>query len=203
MTVLFSDGFECPPNTAPSTFTAWDSTSGTPVLSTTLPYSGAYSMELALSGSGIYPRKGYGGPYTKAFVQFKVRFSNLPTVGSYQQLQLSYFGTTGAPQVRVDDRGDGVHWSLNGTTYSTGTISANTWYTVEVEYNDDTNSHNLWVNGSLVLTLVNDYGTNNSAIYVGNIYTDWTCTGNLYIDDVIVSDSYTGIYSTGYSDDED
>jgi hypothetical protein len=200
-TELFSDGFES------GNFSNWTSTTtdgGTcTVEETETSYDGDYCQKVTVTGgtgSKAYSYKTLGSSYSHLFV--RVYFYLNVDLDSGETAPFLALGPSGNDDyifVRArEDSGDmkwqvryldGGEWTNSG--YSTETLSKQTWYCVELEYDYSSSSWELYVDGSSVLsasslTLYSDTDTVKS----GTTYSYGTHTS--YIDCVVAADTYIG-----------
>ena len=85
-------------------------------------------------------------------------------------------------------------WNGAGTRYdlysNPNVVSANTWYSIEVETNQATNGRGeVWLNGTSIGAFDGDLSQSQS---YGKLVLDNEVTGTAYFDDVVVSNGYNG-----------
>jgi hypothetical protein len=197
MTVLFSDGYECPPNTAPGTFTAWTAKSGSVTIDNTQPRSGTYAMKTTATSQ--YIGKNLGASYADLFMRFYIYFPVFTTRINIGVLT-DASGYTNGNYVVVGAQKNGANLQFYIYFYGSGTfhypsviIQAGQWYCVEIErlVGAGTGAINIWIDGANLssttgLTLAN----NAQYCCLGQTYAATNLT--YYIDDVVISDSYIG-----------
>lgn len=209
LTILFSDGFE-EGNLSAWSGTEYGSGGSAPKVESSVVHSGVYACLQALSGeAGAYSgcNKVLGSSYNALHARAYVLFSALPT-GNANFVQVAPdICTTGDAQdlvvVWLRNNGSGVYWSIywtvNGgsTNYALSNVTPITgiWYCVEVYVNlaNGMGEVTLWVNGT---KLVDVTGLSNGTYSASEVLTDAYCINglavNVYVDDVVVADSYIG-----------
>ena len=194
-TTVFSDGFENPPNTPPSTFTAWSSTTGSPSIVSNVTHSGTYAARFVPAGANAY--KQTASTYSSAFMRAYVYFDVLPTVAYGLQLIKVYDSSFSKETDIAVYRSDASHsfWEIHspgGYYIFTATINAGQWYCIELQRTTGNGNgiNTLWVDGIQVGTITNDTQTVNAQnFYVGTLA---AINSIAYIDDVVIADAYIG-----------
>ena len=191
-TEFFSDGFES------GDFSAWDSTTGSPSVQSSVVNSGSYAMS-ATGTSNVYAQKTFTDQ-TIVYIRFYARWTALDDTadGTRPLRVLGNDGSSGLFVVRVQTSGISFY-NVYGTNigwhkYST-TMNTNQWHCIEVKIKGGSDGeYRLWLDGTEVITLT---GQDNSgmpdvdAIQVGLTKYSVTST-TVYIDDVVVADTYIG-----------
>jgi hypothetical protein len=203
-TVIFSDGFECPPNTAPSTFTAWGGVTGSPTITTSKPHSGAYNMETPEDTNNNFVQK---DPL--------VGLTNYRLYVAVNKVQASGADGTGGPVMVASNSGIGdklavpfCKWNGTMTTWWLQTLQsiggydyvdtgvqvvANKYYCLEIWWVPNTlGGCKLYVDGVLKATTVATTTTTTfNMVLVGRFgYTEFA--QKLYLDDAVAADTYIG-----------
>jgi hypothetical protein len=194
-TVYFSDGFET------GDFSHWnlsnaDST-GQATVQTSMVNSGTYAASFAnTSGQYCYINTNLPSAQAQTYTRFYFRITDLTTgtqvaVGhnssGSNSWEIDYNQNTQALEV--------YFWDGSNKTYSIASarnsISANTWYSVELQDNQSTTGHGeLWLNGTSVAKVDADLSTANP--YAKLMFYN-AAASTVYIDDVVVSDNYNGL----------
>jgi len=155
-TVLFSDGFES------NDFTAWTGTSisgATIATDNSVAHHGRINAKCAglqSAGEYAYVYKVLDDSYATLYLRYYVRFASLFNNALGALLGLFRNSTTGVAYIYVDPSTSkwGVYNAITATAYweaGTSTISANTWYCLElrVTVSATVGILQLWVNGAL------------------------------------------------------
>jgi hypothetical protein len=209
-TALFKDDFET------GSFNAWTGTKSyntgvTTTVQTTTVYNGTYAAKVSVADgakeSGINKYKDLGTSYTSIDARVYMQLSALPRTGSI--LEILGFSSDGCLPNALGTRVDIVNsngtaqWRLiynnNGwQTTTVGSISANTWYCIEVKLvlGKGTGETHLYVNGAELVTKtgLTNTGMGSSVRYFSLGVDDETGsnTFNAYFDLVAVSKGYIG-----------
>lgn len=196
MATLFSSGWE---NSGGSDVTddgAFDWNTGTVSVVASPVKTGSYALQASGSSQAIVLTEGYNRAGS-TFASCRFYMATLPASGEY----LYFMGLKDASEtqpIRVAIYNDGgtLKWGLyapSGVTYVAATITAATWYHVEVERTLGAGSGvgRLWVNGALINEKTTEtINTNTNRLHLGLDYTSTSHTVN--IDDVFVSDAKIG-----------
>jgi hypothetical protein len=186
-TDLFSDGFES------GDFSAWTATSGTPTIVGSPTHHGSYAMNT--NGSADYVYKTLASTITKAFYRFYWRTDTAPASGEYAylaSLRPTTWGTACA-MVGVWNNAGTITWILtvNGVPhyYTLGSCNPNQWYCIEFEYDADSDSQSLWIDGIKIISATDSATAEIKYITLGisNFF-----GSNHYYDCVVVADAYIG-----------
>lgn len=194
MTTLFSDGFES------GDFTAWTGTAGSPSVQSTIKHHGTYA---AYFNATEYCYKVIAGQNV-AYQGGCIYFNTLPgTGGKYAAVfGASDLSGTYSAFVAVSDNVFVLRTANGGaaTDTSTGvTITANTWYYIEVLRNITTGHAELWINGASKASIDASF-SNQSAIFgAGASITSGSPTIDFYIDCVVAADVYISPEITTYT----
>jgi hypothetical protein len=195
MTILFSDAFECPPNTVPSTFTAWSGVTGAPTMQSIVKYSGTYAMKCAAEA---YVTATLGSAQNTVYLRFYVNFaSDLATTGSLNLVYLFDGGWTNYGNLQYNfEYSSWVIYDNVGGYYSVWSpVTADQWYCVEVQRTTGvgTGVLNLWVDGVNKITQTGISVTGGAQnILLGEEYS--SVVSPVYFDNVVIADSYNGIF---------
>lgn len=197
-TVLFSDGFECPPNTAPNTFTAWSGINGAPTIVVTAPHHGAYCMKSPTSSAYAYYT--FGSAYSELYLRAYCKRTTVPTSNTTQSIVLQIFSdNTGVAYASAVFGWDGLlpYFKLHSYTdggvldqvFSAIPAVSGQWHCVELWWKQNTlNGAKMWIDG--VLGATSTITTRNSQvnqIRVGNMYSDDPV--ETFIDCVVAADT--------------
>src|SRR2546421_267912 len=195
-TTYFSDGFESG-NLNAWTLPSSDST-GARTVQSTVVNSGSDALAFTnTSGQYAYVYTALpSGPEAQNFTRFYFRFSSNVTSG----IQLAIARNTNGGNVWEIDYNANRHgldvyfWSTNGGIYSifspSNALSANTWYSIEVQDYQTTTGHaQAWLNGTSLGSVDADLST--SAPYARLMLYD-SAPGTIFLDDVTVSNVYNG-----------
>ncbi|HET8910464.1 MAG TPA: choice-of-anchor D domain-containing protein [Ktedonobacteraceae bacterium] len=192
-TASFSDGFE---SGSFSQWTGGTNGTGTATVQNTVVHTGTYAAQLA-NASGQYAQVATtvnGIPSTN-YTRFYFRFSSLSTSTLIALAQDS--GGHNQWIIYYDSGRQGLDiyfWNGAGKRYdiytNTNVLSANTWYSIEVEMNQATSGHGeVWLNGTSVGAFDGDMTETNS---YAKLILDNEATGTDYFDDVVISNGYNG-----------
>jgi len=191
----FSDGFET------GDFSKWsfsnsDST-GKATVQTGVVNSGQYAAQFTnSSGQYVYLYTALpGGPQALTYTRFYFRFSSMAG-GSELAMGINNNGGN-AWEVDYDANLKGLDiyfWDSTGSLHSLSTpanaLSANTWYSIEVEDQEVTSGvGQVWLNGTSIGTVNGNFSNANP--YARLMFFDGTA-GTAYLDDVNVSNTYNG-----------
>lgn len=192
MARLWTCGFEL------QSATEWQTTNGTPTISTTVKRSGTASLRCnpTAAVAGIaHTLHSTGQTAGRFFLRAYVRVAAYPSartaiIGWADNTT----GTTGFMCIKMNTDGTLI---AGGSGATTGTASAalalDTWYRVELDYDDSANSINAYLNGVLWTTVTAvDLGGGNIARF-GVMQ---TATADIYFDDLAVNDT-TGSAQAG------
>ncbi len=206
MAELFSDGFECPPNTAPDTFTAWTGKNGTPTIVGAPVHHGSYSAEF---NAIEYCHKTLDPSQPIIYHRYYVRFDVLPADDEVIELSRGVAGGTAIFAVGVNHYGANAVWQFNyrnGAAWTTvGTATqpvVDTWYCVEIYWKKDDVAGEviLYVNdvniGSVSDKDTADYGNCDS---IRNGVSSENLDGAFVVNEdcVVVADAYIGCEAVG------
>jgi hypothetical protein len=200
-TVLFSDGFES------GDFSAWDSVTGSPTISTEQVHTGTYCMQYP---SSQYPSfAGLSKTFTgtsEFYVRAYFRFSKLPTINDelvYGLISILQASSGLGPSVRLTYKTslgyavfncENGYWG--GSTDGSTRVYADTWYCMELHAVQYPNNHEWWVDGVAQPSPGSGvYSTPYDIVTVGmrNYTSDSSLEG--YVDCVVVSDAPIGVES--------
>ncbi|MCX5598429.1 hypothetical protein OOK29_09790 [Streptomyces phaeochromogenes] len=192
MARLWTCGFEL------QSATEWQTTNGTPAISTTVKRSGAAALRCnptAAVAGVAHTLYSTGQTAGRFFLRAYVRVAAYPSARTaIMGWADNTTGTTGFMCIKMNNDGTLI---AGGSGATTGTASAalalDTWYRVELDYDDTANSINAYLNGALWTTVTAvDLGGGNIARF-GVLQ---TATADLYFDDLAVNDT-TGSTQTG------
>ncbi|MBV9713260.1 MAG: choice-of-anchor D domain-containing protein, partial [Ktedonobacteraceae bacterium] len=190
-TVYFSDGFES------GNFSQWTggtSGAGTATVQNAVVNKGTYAAQLTnAAGQSIQVSTALTGTSTLTYTRFYFRFASLSGV---TLIALGQDSSGHNQWIIYYDNGrlDIYFWNGAGTRYdlysNPNVVSANTWYSIEVETNQATNGHGeVWLNGTSIGAFDGDLSQSQS---YGKLVLDNEVTGTAYFDDVVVSNGYNG-----------
>jgi len=191
----FNDGFESV-NFSKWTLPNGDST-GTASIQSSVVNSGNYAASFTnASGQYVYLYTALpGGAQSQTFTRFYFRFSSL---ASGTMLALARNANNGNVwEIDYDGNRHGLDvyfWNSSGTLFGVfsaqNVLSANTWYSIEVQDSQITSGHGeVWLNGTSIGHVDTDLST--TLPYARLMLFD-SAAGTAYFDDVIVSNSYNG-----------
>jgi hypothetical protein len=189
MAIIFIDSFES------NDFSVWTSNYGGCSVVNSPKYSGNFAMEATDSAQQIAIKTGLNT--ATAFFRAYVYMPALPTAGNYVKVMMMYdTGSSDEVGAIIYNDGGTLKWGLgkfSGNTYVAGTISATTWYCVEVQrtVGAGTGIAKLYVNGELLISATAETFNNNSdELHVCIDFASAAVTVN--IDCVVVADAYIG-----------
>jgi hypothetical protein len=203
-TTFFSDGFECPPNTAPSTFSAWTSSaSNKPTISieSSIVNSGSYACKITGFGTGGYSYlsesiTGVGTLCLRTYLYLsadlalgtKLSYLLYAIGGTYNYHLDLYRNSDGTYSWGVDVDG-GLSYGVGGTTFT-----LNTWHWIELDIVESATTGSLTAyfdNNSPVFSKTGlNLGTN--AITSAMVAASGAYSGDVYFDDVVFANAYVG-----------
>ena len=189
MTEFFSDGFEN------GDFAAWSATSGSPLIVTSPVHSGSYAARLSASNLQKTLPSNYNALYCSVYWQCTA----LPNADAGDRI-LTLFDSSTTKHVEVGFQygygaGRTYKFWLNvdgAESYYNFTPTLNQWYCIEILFDNGADTHKLWLNGALVITLNKATSATINKVYVGAYQAFGTWSGYRYYDDAVVSDSYIG-----------
>jgi hypothetical protein len=208
-TQIFSDGFES------GSFSAWTGTTsgngGAITVQGTTKHHGSYACRAYQGGVGAWAvaYKNFGTTYATLYARAYVQFSGTPASGVRLDIFPCLFEGAAAAHVLAEpqlynDAGT-LKWSLqyytnaieNNYAYSTTpTITANTWYCIEVRFTAGSGSGQvgMWIDGTQRISVT---GLTNNNYNAGRLEVGVFCgaynTGiYVYHDCVVVADAYIG-----------
>ncbi len=188
-TTTFSDGFE---GGDFSQWTGGKSGTGAATVQTAVVNNGTHAAQLTnAAGQSIQLSTALSSVPTLNYTRFYFRFASLsgPTLiamaqdaSGHNQWIMYYNG----------GRLDIYFWNGAGTRYdlysNPNVVSANTWYSIEVEANQATSGHGeVWLNGNSIGAFDGDLSQTQS---YGKLILDNEVTGTAYFDDVAVANNY-------------
>jgi hypothetical protein len=190
-TSYFSDGFES------GDFSKWSngtSGTGTATVQTSVVNKGTHAAQLTnASGLSIQASTALTGTPALTYTRFYFRFASL---SGATLIALAQDSAGHNQWIMYYDGGrlDTYFWNGAGKRYdlysNANVVSANTWYSIEVETNQATNGHGeVWLNGTSIGAFDGDLSQSQS---YGKLVLDNEATGTAYFDDVVVSNSYNG-----------
>jgi len=188
---IFEDGFE-------SGLTPWDGSNGSPTIVQSPVHCGVNACAFDADNEYLYDDfTGQEPVYSRGYY----RFAAFPASGrNIKIMQLRRVGTGTSPVVFIVDDSGTAKWRLltnNGNTLTADspTPSLNTWYSVEMACNVD-NETALYIDGSKILTGGTTSGDTFDRAYFGR-WNNGVDTITVYLDCVIISDSYNGPETAG------
>ena len=199
---IFGDGFECPPNAAPSTFSAWTSSASSVAdisIESSTVNSGSYACEMTGFGSGGYGyvSESFTGVTTLCMRTFLYLSADLEPGTQLSYLLYALGGTYNYHMDLYRNSGGTYSWEVvdsGGADYAIGgiTFSLNTWHWIERDIESGTA-------GSLTAYFDNGYPIfSETGLSLGNFITSarveasGAYSGNIYFDDVVFASSYIG-----------
>jgi hypothetical protein len=186
------EGFES------GSLTGWTQAgAGTSAVETTVVHSGTYALALTTNASNArtaYHNLGGGAEataYTRLYFQYGSLTGTVPIAygtnsTATKRWELDFVSSTKSLTLSA--------WSNAGiqtTVAATGSLSPNTWYSLEVDLRaSTTGGADLWINGTQAASLSGDYSTTTpyARLYLSNN----KGSGTDYFDDIVVSPSQVG-----------
>ena len=196
--IYFSDGFE-------NGLSNWATPSGTgqATVESTVVNSGNSALELSATGAQYIELTGalIGGGEALTYTRFYFRVASPATSTTTLAEGLDQNGNV-VWVVDYDANRQGIDayfWNGARTRFdlysSTNVISADTWYGLELEDNEQTSGQaEIWLNGTSIAQASGDLSATNDYAQL----TLLTALGTAYFDDVIVSNKYNGAVGSGY-----
>ena len=200
-TTIFEDGFES------GDFSAWTGTSTsageTAEVVTTDPHHGSYHAKFVCDGSSngeyayVYKTVSETVLYTRAY--FKI-LTSLPASGKYYRLiQYRTDGHSNFANLGIVNSAGTIYWQIDcfaGTDRYQYDIQLNTWYCLEFYAKVNTASGELkgYINGEELLSLTADFSGDTviNRVEVGERYSNGQTAHTIYVDCVVVADTYIG-----------
>jgi len=200
-TRLFMDDFES------GDFSAWDgtfiSTGETAEVVTTDPHHGSYHAKFTCDGSSsgeyafVYKTVSETVLYTRAY--FKI-LTSLPASGKYYRLiQYRTDGHSNFANLGIVNSAGTIYWQIDcfaGTDRYQYDIQLGTWYCLEFYAKVNTASGELkgYINGEELLSLTADFSGDTviNRVEVGERYSSGQTAHTIYVDCVVVADTYIG-----------
>jgi hypothetical protein len=192
-TATFSDGFEG------GDFSHWTngaSGTGAATVQTAVVNKGTHAAQLTnAAGQTIQLVTALSGTSTLTYTRIFYRFASLSGTTLIAQGEDSSSNSQWIMYYDSARKGIDVYfWNAAGTRYdvysNTNVLSANTWYSIEVETNQVTSGHGeVWLNGTSVGSFNGDL---TEAQRYGKLILNNDVTGSAYFDDVVVSNGYNG-----------
>jgi hypothetical protein len=189
-TTIFSDGFECPPNTAPATFTAWSGTDATPLLNSTYVKSGSYSVKCSALNDQV--RKTTTSSYSDVYFRLYAYFPNLPASGKSVSFSTIY-DTSWGGAISLTVNSAGQFWF--GTSQAPTAAVAGQLYCIEMQRTVGTGNGvaKLWIDDvSQVNRTAETFSSNAQNFIAGWRGGDADTSFTLFLDDVVIADAYIG-----------
>ena len=205
--LIFSDGFES------DNYSNWNgqtiSGSNTLSISSAHVNSGGYSSLFTIvsssSGTVDYLQKNIANNNV-VYLKYYVYFTSFGSLTSGNRGLTSYLVPSGKAGY-----GGGVEFYNNGGTFvwaledgarnsiSSTAITLNVWHSVELMYNYNTSTMELWVDNNTAITWTGaTFYPNINAVQIGEEWTSANENGAaFYVDDVVVATSYIGSVSVG------
>jgi archaeal type IV pilus assembly protein PilA len=182
--LIFTDGFES------GDFSEWSQVQDGPSTSSSIRYSGTYSMQTSAAGAGTY--KNLPRPLSTAYVKFYVYFTSLPTAGSDTMnivyLYDSDYSNPVSAGIYVAPDGT-QNWFLNspsaGMSLNAQTIPLNAWISVEIgrTVGSGTGGASLSVDGNQIIQLATEtIPTDAGILFIGS-----NAALTTYFDDAVVA----------------
>lgn len=194
-TVLFSDGFDS------GDFSEWDGVVGSPTVQGTVKHHGSYAMSVDMAQANQYPFKLFTAS-ANVFARFYWRVKNLPDLNQ-ERLLIVLYDSGWNMKLFLGYLNDGgtYKWEMYGgtsSTYYTHTITADTWYCLEVEYDANADEHNFYLDGNFVATNTDARTENVDRFAIGSIASGgWSSADSTaFFDCVVVADAYIGPEAT-------
>ena len=202
-TEIFSDGFES------GDFSAWDTTSGAPAVSSGGAHHGTYKAEF--NANAEYTQEEFSQGTTPIYHRFYFQVNALPAssgetcslgsielyVAGYSAIRVMLYHDGSSVVFRAEYRDSGAYVYQNSDEVSP---VINTWYCLEMKVNEGSGSSaewRVWLDG----TPLNDLSRDGDMTYdmryirVGTEELDYTAT--MLADCVVVADAYIGVESEG------
>jgi len=192
-TEIFSDGFES------GDFSQWDSVGGSAEVQSSVVYQGSYAARFYADYATAYKTISE----TEVYERFYVRWSSNPASGETFQFGGVFISGNPASCAMLKNDGGTIKWGIQyrGNDYAqheeyaaTPNPTTDTWYCVEVYFKSNTaGGAKLWVDGNEVLTISGTtIGATADRAYACSYYTSGSSTPNIYVDCVVVADTYIG-----------
>ena len=196
-TTIFEDGFES------GDFSNWTTTYGSPTIVTSPVYQGSYAA--SFDAEGDYIEKDITDASTY-YYRLYARWANDITDSGARMTIMGFFDAGGAESCYLElwndagtlkwriwyqDSGNNPIWQATDTPTPTN----GTWYCIELKYYmDSTNGEiRLWIDGTERLVITDDMRpTSISRIRAGISQNLYLTTNTLYVDCVVVADTYIG-----------
>ena len=191
--VLFYDSFES------GDFSEWTSSSGITV-SSEQAHHGIYSAKITAWSDEAYNNEAFTSQNT-VYGRAYLRFSSLPAEDEYTTIFWFYDDVSYNPHVRVRNNSGTYEWGIGwggGSVnyYSSPSITTGVWYSVELKA-DRNNEARLYVDGTSVGTSPSAQDSSQSGFYLGGLDSGPDESNiTLYVDSVVVSDSYIGPFNS-------
>ena len=200
-TTIFEDGFES------GDFSNWTGTSTsageTAEVVTTDPHHGSYHAKFTCDGSSTaeyayaYKTVSETVLYTRAY--FKI-LTSLPASGKYYRLiQYRTDGHSNFANLGIVNSAGTIYWQIDcfaGTDRYQYDIQLDTWYCLEFYAKVNTASGELkgYINGEELLSLTADFSGDTviNRVEVGERYSNGQTAHTIYVDCVVVADTYIG-----------
>jgi hypothetical protein len=176
---VFGDDFET------GNIYAWDYYSFSPIIQSSVTYSGSYALD---GGNGFLYKDLVSG-YNDLFVSFYVYFTAIPTNSWFGVCSVWDSSFSNDVTVTINTFGSSA-WSLNmnndnSQTPYYATIQTGRLYWVQVERNSGAGVANLWIDGVQVASASGVLNTAGSIFAIGG-----SGVGSTIYDDVVASPSY-------------
>ena len=206
-TTIFEHGFEGGDfGTDPETGDAWDSTSGSPTVTSGDAYQGTYKVVI---DANEYCRKGFSSQsivHARAYINIQ----NLLSTGWDSFWRLNIPGTATLAAVGVNSNGQVTLYYRDAgsyhTVYSSTTMSINTWHCLELKIKCSSSDgqtdgeYRVWLDGN-ELTDIAQTNVDTDYTYVNNIdfgKLGWSAGSMTFWGDcVVVADTYIGPIEEG------
>jgi hypothetical protein len=176
----------------------WQNTNGAPTIDTTTHRAGTAALRCNPTAgvAGIaHPLFASGQPAGRFFLRAYVRVAAYPSARTaIMGWADNASGSTGFMCIKMNTDGTLIAGGSGATTGTASTVLAlDTWYRVEMDYDDATNTINAYLDGALWTTVTSvDLAGGNIARF-GVMQ---TATADIYFDDLAVNDT-TGTQQTG------
>jgi len=198
-TELLNDGFES------GDFSAWTGTAGSPSVVTTLPHCGSYHMRSNSSGGDQTPYAYFTlSPsenivYIREYVYFA---SGLPLTDDGDRFHIisTYSFATGMIHATVQRNSGADYFGLRiqtATYYTDVTPAAETWYCIEILYDNVNGTQKMWVDGTLKISQPWSTSATIDSVRCGIAFSSGVQNSmDVYTDCVVVADAYIGPEAT-------
>jgi len=194
MARLWSSGFELQ---SAASGVEWDTTTGSPAISTTIKRSGAAALRCNTTAAAAYLSHQIAASAAATAHVYMRAYVYVATLPSAKTMLLAWVDDTNFGYgVRLHPDGKLRIEASNDfafSSYSASSLATGTWHRIEIDYNDSTDVCTAYVNGTQVATLSSADTFGGDRFLVGSFD---AVTTDLYFDDLAINDS-TGTAQNG------